>query len=238
MQAWGPGSDWALDAGPGLLGVEDSLEGFSPGPGLIRDLHRRFPGLRLGRSRAVFEALVPQVIEQKVTGLEARRAYRGLIQRHGESAPGPAPLRLPPDRRRLAMLAAHEWHLLGVEMRRAGIIRFAAQRADRIDALSKLPGPEVQRRLRLLPGIGAWTAAEVSMLALGDADAVSVGDYHLSHVVAWALAGEPRGSDERMLELLAPYAGHRGRVLRLLGAAGIHAPRFGPRMTVRSIRSL
>ncbi len=237
VHAWGPGAEWTLDAAPGLIGVEDSLDGFSPGGGLVRDLHRRFPGLRLGRSRAVFEALVPQVIEQKVTGLEARRAYRGLVQRYGEPAPGQAGLRLPPNRLCLAALASHDWHPLGVEMRRAGVIRMAAQRADRLDGWANLPGAEAQRRLRLLPGVGAWTAAELSMVALGDPDAVSVGDYHLPHDVAWALAGEVRGSDERMLELLEPYAGHRARVIRLLGAAGIHAPRFGPRMTARSIRA-
>ena len=72
-------------------------------------------------------------------------------------------------------------------------------------------------------------------MALGDADAVSLGDYHLPHLVAWALAGKPRGSDELMLELLEPYRGHRGRVLRLLQLAGITAPRFGPRMPLRWI---
>ena len=46
-------------------------------------------------------------------------------------------------------------------------------------------------------------------------------------MVAWALAGEPRGTDERMLELLEPYAGHRGRVLRLLVMSGLAPPRAG-----------
>jgi len=75
----------------------------------------------------------------------------------------------------------------------------------------------------------------VALVALGDADAVPLDDYHLPHMVAWALAGEPRGTDVRMLELLEPYAGHRDRMLRLLLAAGIEAPRFGPRMPLRSI---
>jgi hypothetical protein len=38
-----------------------------------------------------------------------------------------------------------------------------------------------------------------------------------------------------MLELLEPYRGHRGRVLRLLFAAGIEAPRYGPRLPLRSV---
>ena len=73
------------------------------------------------------------------------------------------------------------------------------------------------------------------MVALGDADAVSVGDYHLPNVVAWALAGEPRGDDARMLELLEPYRGHRGRVMRLLLAGGVGPPRRGPRLQLRHL---
>ena len=95
-----------------------------------------------------------------------------------------------------------------------------------------------RRRLRALPGVGAWTAAEVALVALGDADAVPIGDYHLPHMVAWNLAGEPRATDERMLELLEPFAGHRGRVIRLLTLGGAGAPRFGPRMQLRSIRRI
>ena len=89
-------------------------------------------------------------------------------------------------------------------------------------------------RLLAFPGIGPWSAAEVANVALGDPDAVSVGDYHLKNQVSWALAGEPRGTDERMLELLEPWRGHRGRVLRLIGIGAGHAPRFGPRMPTRS----
>jgi 3-methyladenine DNA glycosylase/8-oxoguanine DNA glycosylase len=72
-------------------------------------------------------------------------------------------------------------------------------------------------------------------VALGDADAVSVGDYHLPNTVAFALAGEARADDERMLELLAPFAGHRGRVVRLIEGSGITAPRRGPRMRLRAV---
>ena len=97
---------------------------------------------------------------------------------------------------------------------------------------------EATRRLRVLPGIGAWTAAEVSLVALGDADAVSVGDYHLPHHVAWALAGEPRADDARMLELLEPYRGHRGRVIRLVVAGHPGPPRFGPRLPLNSIANV
>jgi hypothetical protein len=54
-------------------------------------------------------------------------------------------------------------------------------------------------------------------------------------MVAYMLAGEERATDDRMLELLAPYAGQRGRVLRLLLAGGRAAPRRGPRLPLRNL---
>ena len=75
----------------------------------------------------------------------------------------------------------------------------------------------------------------MTLRALGDPDAVSVADAHLSHVVGFALAGEVRATDDRMLELLAPWAGHRARVVRLLERSGIGPPRFGPRVAPRDI---
>jgi 3-methyladenine DNA glycosylase/8-oxoguanine DNA glycosylase len=99
-------------------------------------------------------------------------------------------------------------------------------------------GAAAAARLRAYPGIGPWTAAEVTLRALGDPDAVSVGDFHLPNVVAFALAGEPRGDDARMLELLEPWRGHRARVVRLLEAGGIEAPKYGPRYAAPDRRGM
>jgi len=235
VTAWGPGRDWAISALPRLLGSDDRPESFEPGRGLVRELHRRMAGLRFGRSDAVFESLLPAILEQKVTGREARRAYRGIIRTLGERAPGPGGLWLAPSPERLRDLPYFELHRFGVEARRAVTIRRAAERAAWLEAATRLPPELAVARLSSLPGIGPWTAAETARTALGDADAVSVGDYHLPDVVCWALAGEPRGDDARMLELLEPFRGHRGRVQRLLEAAGIQPPRYGPRMPARSI---
>jgi 3-methyladenine DNA glycosylase/8-oxoguanine DNA glycosylase len=158
-----------------------------------------------------------------------------MVRALGEPAPGDLGLLLPPDPARVAELPYHAFHPWGVERRRAEVLRAIATRATRIEALGELAPAEARERLQRWPGIGPWTAAEAARLALGDADAVSVGDYHLPHLVAWTLAGEARGTDARMLELLATYAGHRGRVQRLLEAGGRAAPRYGPRMPVRSI---
>jgi 3-methyladenine DNA glycosylase/8-oxoguanine DNA glycosylase len=74
--------------------------------------------------------------------------------------------------------------------------------------------------------------------AFGDPDAISVGDFHIPNSVAWALAREPRADDARMLELLEPYRGQRGRVQRLLEVGRITAPRYGPRMSPRRIAAI
>jgi 3-methyladenine DNA glycosylase/8-oxoguanine DNA glycosylase len=235
--AWGPGAATALDGVPALVGFDDDPAAFRPALSLLADLHRRLAGLRIGRTGAIFEALLPAIIEQKVVGEEARRSYRALLRDHGEAAPGPADLRLAPEPATLAGLPYFAFHPLGIERRRADTIRRAAARAARLEEAASMSSERAMARLTAIPGIGPWTAAEALRVGLGDPDLVSVGDYHLPNVVAWALAGEPRGDDARMLELLEPYRGQRGRVIRLLEAGGIGAPRFGPKMPIRSIAS-
>lgn len=234
--AWGDGAEAALPTIPALVGEEDEPERLVAHHPRIRELQRRHPGLRLPRTHRVLHALVPSILEQKVTGTEAFRAYGALLRAHGEPAPGPGGLLLPPAPEVLAGLPYHAFHPLGVERRRAEIIRRVASRASWLESASSLA--ETAARLGSLPGIGPWTVAEVLRSAFGDPDAVSVGDYHVPHSVAWALAGEPRGSDERMLELLEPYRGQRGRVQRLLEVGRVIAPRRGPRMAPRRIAAL
>jgi 3-methyladenine DNA glycosylase/8-oxoguanine DNA glycosylase len=237
-EAWGAGAEAALEAVPASAGLLDDDRALRAHHPVIADLHRRLPGLRITRTMRPVDALIPAVLEQKVTGLEARRAYRGLALELGDPAPGPAQLVLPPDPGALAAMASFRLHPHGVERRRAERLIGLCARAAAIDRLAALPPAEARERLQLFPGVGPWTAAEVARLALGDADAVSVGDFHLPNVVAWALAGEARGDDARMLELLEPYAGQRGRVQRLLEAGSIRAPRYGPRADVRAIGSI
>jgi 3-methyladenine DNA glycosylase/8-oxoguanine DNA glycosylase len=233
VAAWGPGAGWCLEAAPELLGSRDSLDGFAP-TGLVGELHRHFPGLRIPRSQAVFEALLPSILEQKVTGREAHDAFAAIVRAWGERAPGPAPLRLQPSPDALAATPYWAFHPLGVERKRTSAIQLAASRARRVEETVAMPVPDAHRRLQALPGVGPWTSAEVAIVALGDADAVPVGDFHLPHLVSYALTGERRGTDERMLELLSPWPGHRGRVLRLLSRSGRYPDRRGPRMAVRA----
>lgn len=234
--AWGEGGDEAVAMVPDLVGERDEPERLVARHPIIRRLQREHPGLRLPSTGRVLDAFIPAVIEQRVVSTEAFRCYAALLRRYGEPAPGPADLLLPPRPETLAALPYYAFHPLGLERRRAELIRFAASRAAWLEGATH--AADAARRLRSLPGVGAWTAAEVLRPAFGDPDAVSVGDYHLPDTVAWVLAGEPRADDPRMLELLAPYAGQRGRVQRLLDLAGIAAPRYGPRMAPRRIAAI
>jgi 3-methyladenine DNA glycosylase/8-oxoguanine DNA glycosylase len=236
-EAFGPGAERVIEGVPALLALDRDDSPIPAGHPLVAQLDRRHAGIRIPRTGAVLESLVPAILEQKVTGLEARRAWIGLVRVHGESAPGPAAfgLRLPPSAATLAALPYYGYHPFGIEQRRADLIRAIAARARWFEAIADMPLGDGYERLLAVPGIGPWTAAEVGTRALGDEDAVSVGDFHLPNLVAFALAGEPRGTDDRMLELLEPYRGQRARVVRLLETSGIRAPRYGPRLSVRGI---
>ena len=235
VEAWGPGASWLCEHAGELVGEGADVPEFRPRHPLLAELHRRHPGLRVPRTRAVFEALVPAVLEQKVIGHQARHSYRRLVAELGEPAPGPVPIRLPPVPATVAATPYWAFHRWGVEQRRAQTIIGAARHAARLEEAVAMDPAAAARRLTTLPGIGPWTAAEVAVVALGDADAVSVGDFHLPHQVAWALAGEPRATDERMLELLETYRGNRARAIQLIELAGIMPPRRGPRLPFQHI---
>ncbi|MRG59918.1 DNA-3-methyladenine glycosylase 2 family protein [Agromyces sp. CFH 90414] len=231
-QAWGAGAALAVAQAPELCGDRDDPAPFDPLIDPLRDAHRRNPGLRIPRTAAVFEALVPAILEQKVITLQAHASWRWLLQRYGTDAPGPVPrpMKVVPTPAEWARIPSWEWHRAGVDPRRSRTIVEAARFADRIDEASALSPEQAAARLTLFPGIGAWTAAEVAQRALGDADAVSVGDYHLAKQVGHALAGRDMTDDE-MLAALEPWAGQRYRVVRLLGSAGgLRRPRRGPKL--------
>jgi 3-methyladenine DNA glycosylase/8-oxoguanine DNA glycosylase len=236
--AWGPGAEAGLAAAPGIAGATDDDAGFDPSLHPVVQEAARRSAVRLTRTPDVLPVLLAAICEQQVTGMEARRAWRGLVRETSEPAPraheGP-PLLLPPEAARVAALPSLAVHRIGMPQRRSRVLREVASRPRAVERLATLPPDEARAWLQLFPGIGPWTAAETARLALGDPDAVSVGDFHLPNLVAWALAGEPRGTDERMLELLEPFRGHRGRVQRLLEDTAIRAPRYGPRTDVRPI---
>lgn len=271
-RAWGPGGEWVLDRLPGMVGAEDDIEGFRPGLSLLERIVRRYAGWRVCRTGLVFEALVPAILEQQVTATEAWRSWRELVWRFGERAPGPvAPgsrsvsgweteartpvsktsasargwrpsLWVPPDAATLATLPVWEWHRAGVAPRRARTVVRAARVAARLEETIDLAPVEAERRLRSLPGIGVWTAAEVLQRAHGHPDAVSVGDDNLPKLVGHVLAGRPY-DDRAMLAALERWRGHRYRVTRLIELAAYggmvrRAPRRAPRFAPRDYRGI
>lgn len=231
--AWGDGADWVLDRLDGWVGLRDHPESFV-GSGRLADLHRRRLGVRFACTELVFEAALVAVLGQKVTGNEAARGLRGLMTRFSELAPGPFErLVLPPDPTLLAAAPYHDYHDLGIEKRRSDTVRRLAAEAVRIDQLASASPEAAGVFLRRFRGVGEWTVAETVAVSHGDADALSVGDFHLKHLVSWHLTGRARGTDEEMVELLEPFRPHRGRVVRLLESAGRY-PSYGPRQPLRS----
>lgn len=238
--AWGGGAAEFLDTVPALLGADDDARGFTPADPTVAAALRRVPHLRLGRTGRVLEALIPAVLEQRVPGADAFRAWRRLVSKFGAPAPGPAParMRVPPPAEVWRAIPSWEFHRVNVDPGRARTIVGCAQRAASLERLAGQPAQRANQALRSLPGVGAWTAAETAQRAFGDADALSVGDYHLSKTIGWALLGRPV-DDDTMVELLEPMRPHRYRAVRLLQVSGMASrPRRGPRLAVQDIRSL
>ncbi|WP_199272719.1 DNA-3-methyladenine glycosylase family protein [Streptomyces broussonetiae] len=234
-EAWGPGAQWLLDGLPELLGAADDPEAFVPRHRLVALARHRRPGLRLTRTGLVLESLIPSVLEQKVTTEEAYRAWRLLVRRFGEPAPGPAgtserPMWVMPAPRTWALIPSWEWHRAGVDDKRAATVLRAVRVAARLEQAVEMPADEAQARLEVVPGIGPWTSAEVVQRSHGAADAVTVGDLHLPRIVGWALAGDRDADDAVMLRLLEPYAGQRHRAARLVLLSGQVPARRTPKM--------
>jgi len=239
-EAWGPGAAEFIDTLPALLGAEDDARGFDPQEPTIAAAHRRVPHLRLGRTGRVLEALIPAVLEQRVAGKDAFGSWRRLVTRYGAPAPGPAPasLRVPPTAEIWRRIPSWEFHRANVDPGRARTVVGCAQRAEAVERLTARTAEAARAALMSLPGVGVWTAAETAQRAFGDADALSVGDYHLATVVGRSLLGHPI-DDAQMVELLAPLQPHRHRAVRLLEVSGLAVnPRFGPRMPLPKLAQM
>jgi 3-methyladenine DNA glycosylase/8-oxoguanine DNA glycosylase len=235
-EAWGPGAAWALTAMPDLLGAADDWGDFRPRHPVLAEARRHHPHARLGRSGLVMEALVPAIIEQKVTGQEAFAGFRMLVHRFGERAPGAGRERklwIQPTPDTLRTIPSWEWLRLHIDPARSRAVVTAARLAASLERTAAEPPEVADRRLRSLPGIGVWTSAEVRQRAFGDPDAVSFGDYHVAKDVGWALTGAPF-DDTELEEFLDPWRPQRGRVPALVAMAGLHRPRRGPRMAPRA----
>ena len=238
VEAYGPGAEWLIECAAALVGADDSGAEFATSDARVAPLHRRYPGLRMTTAGNPVELMVPTILEQKVTSVEAHRAYGRLVHAHGTRAPGPRELLLPPTPAELVALPSFAWHACGVERRRAETIREVCRRASSIERVAQGGSAAFQEAITSIPGIGVWTATALAQLAFGDPDAVLVGDFHLPAFVAWNLVGEREADDARMLELLEPFRPHRARVVALLGREGAHPPRRAPKRALRDIRRI
>jgi 3-methyladenine DNA glycosylase/8-oxoguanine DNA glycosylase len=239
-EAWGTGATEFTEKLPALLGADDDASGFSPTEPTIAEAHRRVPHLRLGRTHRVLESLIPAVLEQRVYGMDARRAWRALVTKFGAPAPGPAPahMRVPPSDEVWRRIPSWEFHRANVDPGRARTIVLCAQRADSLERLVTRDPGQARIAMMSLPGVGEWTAAETAQRAFGDADALSVGDYHLAPMVGWRILGRPI-DDPAMVELLEPLRPHRHRAVRLLEVTGpAHPPRRAARQAIPDLRAL
>ncbi|RWU85804.1 3-methyladenine DNA glycosylase [Janibacter hoylei PVAS-1] len=232
--AWGDGADWMLERLPDLVGGRDDPSDFTPRHDLVA---RGWPRMRTWRVPAnglVAQMLVCSVLEQKVTGREAFSSQRQLVRRFGSPAPGPGEqlgLVCPPSPADWARIPSWAWLRAGVDGARSRVVVRAMRVAGRLDECADLSLEQAHSRMRSLPGIGVWTAAEVAQRALGDPDSPSFGDYHVAKDVTLALDGVV-GDDSRMAELLEPYAGHRYRAQVVITATAGHRPRRGPRRSL------
>jgi 3-methyladenine DNA glycosylase/8-oxoguanine DNA glycosylase len=241
IAAWGPGAQWLADQGAAMVGAQDVPDDFSAlarRHPLVAEAHRRHPRLRLVRTGLVVQSLIPAILEQRVTTAEAFRAWRRIVERHGTPAPGPAPaeLRVPPPPSTWALIPSWEWHGHGVDGKRSSAVMRTVRVATALERTAALPGDQAEKLLRTIPGVGIWTAAETTQRSHGHADALSVGDLHLSKHIGYALTGERDADDERMLELLEPFRPHRYRAARLILLTGPGQPRRTPRGRVQDHR--
>ncbi len=234
--AWGPGGGWLLDRVDAITGSVDRVGTFEHAHPIVERSLRLSRGGRIAASHDLYHQLLPTIIGQRITGGEAVRQWARLCWELGEPAPGPEEIvgnvRLPPSPDSLYRRPAWWFHPLGIETKRARALTEVARHADKLWRWADAGTTTTADKLALLPGIGPWTIGSVLGPALGDPDAVPVGDYHFPNVVAFALADEPRADDDRMLELLEPYRGQRGRVLWALVSVAGPAPKYGPRQRV------
>ncbi len=244
-EAWGSGADWLLERAPHWVGLHDDIGGFDPTHNArVAEWWRRHPGLRLAASGVIWQELLLVLLGQRVTTEEALKSWVRIVYEWGEPAPGPCDLRLPPTPEVVASKSYVDLHRFNVDRRRADAIRLAAKRANRLEEAATMSTPDAITRLTALPGMGAWTATSVITASHGDPDTIVLRDFGLPTMVNYAFTGDAarvapdEGGDDLMGRHLAPWAGHRQRIIRLLFTVGIAVPRRGPRSFNPDIRRL
>lgn len=246
----GPAIDAAVEAALAWCGARDD-------PSALADLaatDRRIAALlaatgpvRLSRVPRLEEALGRAVIGQLVQRVEARRSCAQLATAVGTAADG---LWAWPTPQQLGSTPSWSLRRCGISGRGARSLHAASLEHGALVTAAARGWATLDARLRTLPGVGVWTSAE-TRLALGDPDAVSVGDANLPALIAHVLGGcggdgaarrrarpPHEASDEEMLEVLEPFQGQRGRVVTLVKrAVGMRVVAGPPRRAPRAALS-
>jgi 3-methyladenine DNA glycosylase/8-oxoguanine DNA glycosylase len=210
----------------------------------IAEWWRRHPGIRLAAAGVIWQELMLVLLGQRVTAVEGLKSWARMVHDWGEPAPGPCGLLLPPTPMVVASKTYVDFHRRNVERRRADAVLTAARRANRLEEAAGMPTADALARLSALPGLGLWTATSVVAASHGDPDTIVLRDYGLPTMVNYAFTGDARrvpadgGGDELMCEHLAPWSGHRQRIVRLLSVVGMNPPRRAPRAVNPDIRRL
>jgi len=238
LDALGPGADWMVQRLPHLAAAADDPRLVRFDHPVLDEVNRRHPGMRHAATGLVVDALLGRILGQRVLTTEAARSWKRLCVDLGGPAPGPLPLLLPPDPEALARQPTWWFHERGIERSRARALVAVARHARRMAEVVDLPLPEAYARMRAVPGLGPWTVNAAARLALGDPDAITVGDYWISHAVCSFFTGRARGTDEEMLALVERWTGQRGRVERLVGLSGHRVQRFAPGVRTPHIASM
>lgn len=236
IDAWGDGAAWIVSRGDALAAHDDDPRRLRFDHEALDEANRRHPGLRHAATGLVVDVVLARVLGQRVRATEAARSWNAMCREVGGPAPGPLGLVLPPAHDVLAQRSLAWFHEHGVERGRAETMIAVARMSRRLGQVVDMDLPDAYRRLRSVPRLGPWTVNGVARVALGDPDAIIVGDFWICHTVCSFFTGRPRGSDDEMLELVAPWAGQRGRVERLVHRVAPGVQRFAPGRRTPSIR--
>ena len=199
------------------LGVDDDLrpfyERFRFDPLLGRAVRAR-PDLRVRRRPEPFEALAWAICEQLIEAERAAAIQRRIVGRWGRRCPRTG-LRDAPTPARLARVAPAELAALDLSPGRSLTLRRAAREvaAGRID-LRAADHERGWRRLRAIPGVGAWTVESLALHGQGRYDQVPAGDLAYLKLIGRLHTGNPRARAEEaeVRAFFAPYAPWAGLV--------------------------
>jgi AraC family transcriptional regulator of adaptative response / DNA-3-methyladenine glycosylase II len=209
-----------LAADPDMIGEHLSLDP------VLAPLVSARPGPRVPGAWDGFELAVRAIFGQQITVPAATKLLGRLVEAHG--APLPAATRDVEGLSHLfpspAGLARVDLALLGMPKARAMAVNSLAQAISADPAIFSRGASleETIAKLRLLPGIGEWTAQYIAMRELREPDAFPAADVGLMRAIATADGQRP--SPAQLLSRAERWRPWRAYAALHLWAAGIEHP--------------